>query len=580
MTQPPDPRPSGSTSAPQDAPQDGPPRPPQDDLFRKRPPAAPSAPPSPGAFGPPPPPQASAQGYGYPGPPAAGPRQYPYTYPQPPTTPPPPPAGAGRPGAPVAWIIAAAVVAIALIIGAGVLYATSDGGGSGDSPGSTAADGKRGGDASGPGSGSGFGEAGEEKAPADPSARLAFTLPAPKVAKNRVDSVVGSWLTDRTYAKAGVAEIVGHDPATGKKTWTLPLPGQTCGATEDVTKDALAAVVSENGARGADGRHRTCSQITLFDVNTGDKVWTKSVGTGVSAVPFEEPVFSGDTLALGGGLRGGAALDIKTGRILWQPQSGTCEDVGYAGGAQLATVRKCGVNGQNQYEVQLLDPRTGRPKWTYKLANGVGSARVLSTDPVVVGVATGENAAATVTGIIPMSPTGKPLTTISLDADTYDLGCDVGRTDGCRKIVVGNGRVYLATRQHEGGASGTTNEIVSYGLTSGRLTGERVDGGDYRIFPLRMDGGNVLAYEDGSFGKGVRIVSIDPRLMKQTALLRTPTDGTAMYAVSGMVVGLSGSEVRYSGGRLFLGKALISAPASKDHKEYTAIAFTAGGSTP
>ncbi|MEU6844460.1 PQQ-binding-like beta-propeller repeat protein [Streptomyces sp. NPDC046716] len=556
MTQPPDPRPSGSASAP------------QGDPLRKQPWAAPPA----GAFGPPPPPDVPPRGYGHPGPPSA-PQQYPYGYPQPPATPP-----AGRPGAPVVWIIVAAVVAIALIIGVGVLYATSDDGGA-DSPGSTAADGKRsGGDGSG--SGSGFGAPGEEKVPSDPAARLAFTVPAPKVAADHLDSVVGSWLTDRTYAKAGVGRIVGHDPATGKQTWTLPLPGQTCGATEDVTKDALAAVVSENGARAADGRRRTCSQITLFDVNTGKKVWTKSIGTGTAAVPFEEPVLSGDTLALGGGLRGGAALDVKTGRILWQPQSGTCEDVGYAGGAQLATVRRCVGSGQEKYEVQLLDPKTGRPKWTYQLADGVRSARVLSTDPVVVGVGTGEDGAGTVTDVIPMSATGKPLTTIPLDADAYDLGCDVGRTDGCRKIVVGNGRVYLATRQHDGGPTGTTNEIVSYSLTSGRLTGDRVDGGAYRVFPLRMDGGNVLAYEDGSFDKGVRIVSIDPRTMKRTTLLQTPTSDTATYAVSGMVVGLSGSEVRYSGGRLFLGKALISEPASKDHKEYTAVAFTAGGRTP
>ncbi|WP_353943074.1 PQQ-binding-like beta-propeller repeat protein [Streptomyces sp. HUAS MG91] len=542
MTQPPDPRPSGSTPTP------------QGDLFQKQPPPV-------GGFGPPPPPRTP-------------PHPYAYGYPQPPSTPPSTPAG--RPGAPVVRIIAAAVAAIALIIGVGVLYATSDDGG-GDSPAGTAADGKRGGsDASGSVSGSGFGAPGEEKVPADPAARLAFALPAPKVAPGHVDSVVGSWLTDRTYARAGVGEIVGHDPATGRRTWTLRLPGQTCGATKDVTKDALAAVVSENGARAADGRHRACSQITLFDVNTGKKVWTKSIGTGTAVVPFEEPVLSGDTLALGGGLHGGAALDIKTGRILWQPQSGTCEDVGYAGGAQLATVRKCGGRGQEQYEVQLLDPRTGRPQWTYQLADGVRSARVLSTDPVVVGVGTGEGAAGTVTGIIPMSATGRPLSTVSLDPDAYDLGCDVGRTDGCRKIVVGNGRVYLATRRHDGGPTGTTNEIVSYGLASGRLTGDRAAGGAYQVFPLRMDGGNVLAYEDGSFDKGVRVVSIDPRSMKQTELLRTPADDRAAYAVSGMVVGLTGSEVRYSGGRLFLGKALISGPASKDHKEYTAVAFTAG----
>ncbi|MFJ4715000.1 PQQ-binding-like beta-propeller repeat protein [Streptomyces sp. NPDC088785] len=470
------------------------------------------------------------------------------------------------------WIVVAAVVVIALIIGGGVLYATSDGGGGAGGAG-TAAGGGRG--ATGTGSGSGFGAPGEEKVPADPAARLAFALPAPRAAGNRVDSVAGSWLTDRTYAKAGVGEIVGHDPATGRTTWTLRLPGQTCGATEDVTKDALAAVVSENGAWTADGRHPVCSQITLFDVNTGRKVWTRSIGTGSSTVPFTEPVLSGDTLALGGGPRGGAALDVTTGRILWQPQRGACEDVGYAGGAQLATVRRCAVGGRDRYEVQLLDPRTGRPKWTYQLADGVRGVRVLSTDPVVVGVATGQDAAGAVTAVVPMSATGKPLSTISLDTGAYDLGCDAGRTDGCRKIVVGNGRIYLSVRQHA--ESGAGDGIVSFGLASGRRAGRPADGAGQPLFPLRTDGGNVLAYAGGSPAEGARVVSLDPRSMKATTLLRTPAGARAAATLRAMGVGLGGSEVRYAEGRLFLGRAQVGGSAAKGHRQYAAVAFAAGG---
>ncbi|MYW69209.1 PQQ-binding-like beta-propeller repeat protein [Streptomyces sp. SID8379] len=574
-----------------------PPQQPPNDPFRKEQPQ--DAPPPAGAFGPPPPPLPAAP----PAPPAYGqqpyaqppfgaqqqpqygqapgpqyPYGYPQGYPQPPAAQPfPQAAGRGKLDSPVVWIITAAVVVIALVIGGGILYTASDDGG-GDR--NTTADGRKGVGADGgqDKGGSGLGEPGQEKVPANTSAKAAFQLAAPKVAKKNVDSVRGSWLTDRTYAKAGVGKIVGYDPATGKKTWTLPLPGQTCGGTQDVTKDALAAVVSEDAARPADGSHRTCSRITLFDVNTGKKVWTKSVGSGTKAIPFEELSFSGDTLAVGGGLRGGAALDVRTGKVLWQPMTGSCEDVGYAGGAQLVTVRTCGDYGHERYEAQLLDPKTGRPKWTYQLAADVESAKVLSTDPVVIGVGRGDNAAGTVSGILSMDQSGRLVTEIPVDDEKYDFDCEVGRVDGCQKIVVGNGRVYLATRQHDGGGDiGTTNEIVSYDLRSGKPTGDRADGGGFGIFPVRMDGGNVLAYKDDPYGKGARIVSIDPRSMKQTTLLRTPTTESVMRALSSMVVGRTGSEVRYSNGRLFLGKSLISAPYAKDVKDYTAIAFVAGG---
>ncbi|WP_428952983.1 PQQ-binding-like beta-propeller repeat protein [Streptomyces sp. cg35] len=625
MTQPPQP-PQPPNEPPQDA-FSKKPESPATPAAPAEPPAAPAAPaeppaggfgaptpPPPGGFGaPPPPPPQDAPGYGYPqtpppppqGAPGYGypgqqqPQQPPtpaygqqphgqqqfgqqpygqqqygqqqYGYPQPPTTPMAAPGGGGgKKPSPIVWIVTAAVVVIALIVGGGIFYASSSDDGKDDKK--TSADGKKGG---GNGKdGSGFGGDGQEKVPATTAASIAFQLPAPKVAKDNVDSVKGSWLTDKTYAKAGVNEIVGYDPASGQKNWTLPLPGQTCGATADVTKDARAAVVTEDAKRPKDGSHQTCSQVTVFDVNTGKKLWTKSIGSGSQARTFEELSFSGDTLAVGGGLRGGAAFDIASGKILWQPQTGTCEDVGYHGGEQLVAVRKCGDYGSEKYEVQLLDPKSGRPQWTYKLATGVTNAKVLSTDPVVFGVGTGDNAAGTITDIFSLDAKGKLVTKIAIDDEKYDFDCEVGMTEGCSKVVVGNGRVYLATRQHDaGGDLGMTNEIVSFDLKTGRSTGDRADGGDYEIFPFRMDGGNILAYKDGPYDKGSQIVTIAPEGMKQTTLLETPATQSVKSAISSMVPGNSSSELRYSNGRLYFGKGLISPPYSADEKSYTAVGF-------
>ncbi|WP_327655620.1 outer membrane protein assembly factor BamB family protein [Streptomyces sp. NBC_00483] len=485
--------------------------------------------------------------------------QSPYGHPQPPTR---------KKVPPIALVIGAAVVAIALIVGGGFLYATT----SGDDPGVGATG--SGGDKSG----DGFGGSGAEQAPADPSAKVTLRLPAPKVAKRQVDSVQGSWLTDRTYAKAGLNQIVGYDAASGRKTWTLPLSGQTCAGTDTVTDDALAAVVSEAGERPANGDHKPCSQITVFDVNTGHKVWTQSLGQGSNRRIFEELSLSGNTLAAGGGLDGGAAFDIKSGNILWQPDTGECQDVGYHGGAQLVTVRKCGTYGHATYDVQLLDPVTGQPRWSYKLAKGLADVKVLSTKPVVFGVGNGADTAGTITDVFALDSRGRLASKISIDAKKYDFACEVGKTEGCAKITVGNGRIYFATRSQEtDSGSGPANEIVSYSLETGKRTGDRVTGGDHHdIFPVRMDGGNILAFKTGAAKKGSQIVTIDPGTMKQSTLVETPATPAVRNMIGGMAPGRSNSELHYSKGRLFLGQPLIGEPYADGGQRYTAVGFGTG----
>ncbi|MFF3495696.1 PQQ-binding-like beta-propeller repeat protein [Streptomyces sp. NPDC002795] len=534
------------------------------------PPRPPDEPPSPqGEFGAPPPmPPYTAPGYGTlrtPLPPEARDRLRQQPYEQPQYGHPQPPTRSKVP--PIALVIGAAVVAIALIVGGGFLYLST----SGDDPGVGAV-----GSGDGKG-GDGFGGSGAEQAPADPSAGVALRLPAPKVAKRQVDSVQGSWLTDRTYAKAGVNQLVGYDAASGRKTWTLPLSGQTCAGTDTVTDDALAAVVSEAGKRPGNGDHKPCSQITVFDVNTGHKLWTQSLGQGSNRRIFEELSLSGNTLAAGGGLDGGAAFDVKTGNILWQPDTGECQDLGYHGGAQLVTVRKCGVYGKDAtYDVQLLDPVTGQPKWSHKLARGLADVKVLSTKPVVFGVGRGADAAGTITDVFALDSRGRLASKISIDPKKYDFACEVGKTEGCAKITVGNGRIYFASRPQKtaGGGPGPANEIVSYSLETGKRTGDRVAGGDHHdIFPVRMDGGNVLAFKTGAVGKGSQIVTIDARTMKQSTLVETPATPAVRDMISGMAPGRSNSELRYSKGRLFLGQALIGEPYADGGKRYTAIGF-------
>ncbi|MGW0846459.1 outer membrane protein assembly factor BamB family protein [Streptomyces sp. NPDC002787] len=549
--------------------------------------------PQPGPYGQQPQPQPGPYGQQ----PQPGPYgQQPYGY-QPQTMPMQPQVGQ-VPGGPVgkkkvnstAIIITAAVAAIALIVGGGVYIATSSGGddngkentasSEGTSGGKDDAKNDDGGSSSSGGSSSGGVEIptqAQEKAPSDPSAKILFQVPAHEVKeKLAIDSVKGSWLTGTTYAKAALNKIVGYEPDSGKAKWTLDLAGQTCAGSREITSEGVAVVVTESAKRKNNDDRQPCTEVTAFNVETGKELWTKSADLSGSKVPFGEVTISGTTVAVGGGYSGGAAFDVNSGKVLWSPKVGECTDEGYAGGAQLIAVRKCGDYGSETFEIQLLDPKSGSVKWTYKVPSGISRAKVISTNPVVFGVVTGSDVPLTGTSdIFSLDDGGKLRAKISIPEDKYNYECPVRGVWACKGIYVGNDKVYMPTEKHDGTEKySSTNEIVSFSLATGKPTGDRVDAGDdHELFPIRMDGPNIIAYKKAPYDKGAQVVSVDGKSLKQTKLLETSSDESVLRAISGMTPTLS--EMLYTDGRWFIGSELVSKPLSDDEKEYTALGFGA-----
>ncbi|MFD9115983.1 outer membrane protein assembly factor BamB family protein [Streptomyces bottropensis] len=487
-----------------------------------------------------------------------------------------------------AIIITAAVAAIALIVGGGVFYASTSGdddsgkkdtaSSQGTTGGKDDTKGDDGGSSSSGGSSSGGVEVpteAQEKAPSSPNAKILFQVPAHEVKeKLTIDSVKGSWLTKTTYAKSALNKIVGYEPDSGKTKWTLDLAGQTCAGSREITTEGIAVVVTESAKRKNNDDRQPCTEVTAFNVETGKEVWTKSADTSGEKVPFGEVTISGTTVAAAGGYGGGAAFDVNSGKVLWSPKVGECTDEGYAGGAQLIAVRKCGDYGSETFQIQLLDPKSGSVKWTYKVPSGISRAKIISTKPVVFGVVTGSDVPLTGTSdIFSLDDSGKLRAKISIPDDKYDYECPVRGVWACRGIYVGNDKVYMPTKNHDGtGSYSSTNEIVSFSLATGKSTGDRVDAGDdYELFPIRMDGPNLIAFKDGPYDKGAQIVSIDGKSLKQTKLLETPSSESVLRAISGMTPTLS--EMLYTDGRWFIGSELVSKPYSKDEKEYTALGF-------
>ncbi|MEU6013755.1 PQQ-binding-like beta-propeller repeat protein [Streptomyces sp. NPDC047515] len=638
MTQPPQPPnepPQGGFGAPQDPPPGGfgAPTPPPADPFGKQPatpPAggfgAPQTPPPPGYGYPQGPPQQPGPGYGYPQGPQPGygypqgqPPQPGYGYPQAPVPgrpqqgygfpqgmPPgqPPQQGYGYPTAPMQQqypplqngggngnggkkfttrmqIVVAASVAVVLIVAAGIWFAS----GGGDDGKKEEASQSSGGASEGKDTRQGgtVGGGGTEKAPADPKSRVTFQLPEPKVTD--VTKVDGSWLTDKAYVKTGLNEIVGYDMTKGTKLWSIPLAGQLCGASRHMSKDFKTAVLFEEGKPTKDKKYQPCNQVGAIDLNTGKLMWSKSVTgatSGDAPVRFAEITLSGTTVAAAG-TEGGAAFDLGTGAERWKPKVSTdsCYDTGYGGGEALAVVRKCGTYDDPQLVIQALNPTTGAPLSSYKMPPGVDYASIVSTKPLVVAADVGDTAGDG-SGISDFfsidASTGKLLTRIAADGEKYAARCQSTEVESCQKLAVGNNRIYVPTEDHEGGGEyGDTNEIVSFDLTTGKPTSDRADAGDrYTMFPLRMDGGNIIAYKAPPYDKGGQIVSIDGSTFKQTVLMENPGAASVREAESSFSSDYS--EMLYSAGRLFISQTMISKTtgSSLSGKDYLAVAFGTG----
>ncbi|MDJ0380572.1 PQQ-binding-like beta-propeller repeat protein [Streptomyces sp. G-G2] len=565
MSTPPPPNqpPSGGFGAPQDPPQGG---------FAP-PPAAPPVPPMP--------PQQPNAAYGYPQQQQPGPG---YGYPQAEQPAYAPPAGGGNGNGGGGGgndlrnqllIVAAAVVAIVLIAGGGYWYVSDDGGTKATAQGPT--DGKspgaNGGGDKPPGAGA------TEKVPAKTKAKTLVNVTQPKV--DDLVNVEGSWITDTAYVKSDVAKVVGYDLGTGAEKWSVPLPAQLCGATKHISEGKTAILFKEALPSDAN-KYPRCNQVGVIDLNAGKLAWSgniKAATSGDKPVEFKEITISGQTVAAGG-LQGGAGWNLADGKNLWPAKvdADGCYDLGYGGGDALAVIRKCGPYGSQYLLAQSLDPTTGAPKSSYKMSQGIEYASIVSTKPLIVGADVGDAAkgGSAVSDLFVLDDAGALKTRIPVSSGNYDVRCEPTEVEGCRKMVVGNGKIYVPAAEHKGSDSyGRTNELLSFDLSTGKQTTDRSDAGEqFTLMPLRMDGPNVIAYKLPPYEKGGQIVSIDGTTMKQTLLMEMPSDKNIRRPETAF--SSLGAEYRYQNGRFFIAQTLISKPYSATtDPSYLFVSFTA-----
>ncbi|MFF9069820.1 PQQ-binding-like beta-propeller repeat protein [Streptomyces sp. NPDC014891] len=568
MTQPPSNQPPGGFGAPQD-PNQGPPHqgtPPVPPV----PPQAPQTPPppagpppaAPGPYG-----QPTQPGYGYPQQGQAGqpgpygqPPQQPYGYPQQgqagqpgpygqpqqagpygqqqnpyggyptqpgyPGAPTPPPSGGGLKGR---TGLVAAVAAGAVLVAAVATWAVVGGGDDKDpvaGP-STSASASTG--APSPsesvdkGDGSGDGSNGDDDLNAG---RQAGEAKVNWLLQNNVDlprngaDVLGPWIVGDTVVKAMYKGISGYNLSDGAEKWHVDVPFELCAApAEPSANGVMVFAYAESAKDGA-----KCTSLQQVDLKTGKAGWKKAVPKPKGLFAFSDNTLSisGNTVTVSG-TSSSYGFSLADGRQLFTGATSGCKPFAYAGGTKLIAAMDCpsGSTTKKLQGVSEVDPNTGRPKWTFKLESDWEVDRVYSVDPLVVSATQREQKKWT---IFSLNANGSLRSQIQGGKDKFAPSCGGGfvifgkNLQGCTGVAADANTFYMATETQYG----NPNEVVAFDLKNGKEKWRSKAPGEQTMTPLRMEGGQVLAYVEPAYDKGGAVATIAPTGGAPKILLQHP----------------------------------------------------------
>ncbi|MFJ8649100.1 PQQ-binding-like beta-propeller repeat protein [Streptomyces sp. NPDC093546] len=600
MTQPPSQQPpqGGGFGSPQD-PQQGFPQPPgQPPAQPPMPPAQPPMPPSQPPAGPPPaaPPQGVQPGYGYPqqpGPYAPQPGPYgqqpgPYGQPQPgpyggypgqpqyPGAPAPAPAGGGRnPFKGKPGVIIGAAVAALLVIGGGTWFAVSGDDTDPKKPdakGSSAAPDPTGSGDVDQGDGNGDGRGAEDDLNAgrkDGEAKVAW------LGTNDVDlprngaDVHGPWVVGDTLVKAMYKSISGYSVADGKKKWEVPFTTEVCAA--PVAPAANGTIVI--GVKDGTGDRADCLQLQQIDLKTGKAGWKQTIakGTGFSALSDVTLAISGTTVTAAG-TNNSYGYSLADGKQLFGKRSGGCQPYAFAGGPKLIAASSCptGDYEKQQHEISEVDPATGKPKWSYKLAPNWEVDKVYSVSPLVVSATQRKEKK---WSVFALTDTGKLRSTLDGGKDKFEANCGGSfivfgqNLEGCIGVAADATTFYMATAPTS--VTDGTNEVVAFNLDTGKPKWRASAGPKKTMTPLRMEGANVLLYMEGSWDRGGAVATLAPTGGSPTVLLQHP-QSTAQIERT-----FFDAKYAYADGRFFIVSGRVSASNDEQEKQTkTMMAFS------
>ncbi|MFE9968071.1 PQQ-binding-like beta-propeller repeat protein [Streptomyces sp. NPDC005525] len=455
-------------------------------------------------------------------------------------------------------LIISAVLAVLLVAGGGVWFATS--GDDGKKP-VAEASGKR------PGS-SPTADQGDGKGADESDVELAEKLNAqrrPGEAKVRwlqsfgVDlpghafGVFGPWSAGDIVAKAVYRTVSGYSVADGKQKWSLRMPNDVCAAPTQPTADGKIVVVAEaeESDNGAD-----CSVLQMIDLKTGKPGWKKTLEKGGPLETEKHVAMSanGETVTYS---RPGHVHTYRVGdgRELFGTQPRDCRSYVFTSGPRMIAVADCPRTGGNQ--VQEFDPQTGKLKWIYKIEKGWFIDQVYSVSPLVISVQKGQE-----WRLVALRDDGTFRSHIALGTREIDLGfADFEvrcggylvvnwNRDDCAGVAADSDTLYVSTRRKHVEFD-IDNKIVAFDLNTGKQKWAADAPLGRRMEPLRMEGRNVLLYVAATKTQGGAVGTLAPTGGDPQMVLTHPASTAAIEE------GMTAAKVTYAGGRSLLTRPLV-----------------------
>ncbi|GLX04622.1 PQQ-binding-like beta-propeller repeat protein [Microbispora sp. NBRC 16548] len=412
------------------------------------------------------------QAYGAPGQPAQG---------LPPQPPPQAPGGKGR----TALFVALGLVVL-LAVGAGTAWFVAGGGSGTDSGGS----------------------AGEWSVPLASADSMDFTQGL---------SFAG-WLTDKTVIRVQRDGVLAYDLTSGKRAWGTPSPGdQLCGATADLANGKGAV---------AYGSDQLCDHLAGVDAATGKITWKikipaeksrlansltvpRIMDAGDVAVVYAHDVLSG--------------YRLSDGRKQWTaqfPQGCHIKDMNTAA-TRVALLLDCSFEGSGNF-VQVLDPKSGKAVWRYKMGDLSLMSLVLSADPLVVRQEEGDKS----TFLVLDDRGGKlsEFTTGKVDMLAMNTVAFVDGMFEQRRYAVHGDRLYLTTfPENVPNKARSSDKALAFDLKTGKKVWESSGTQPTMLNLVRADDHGLLALEVGDWRDlPPRLVRLDAATGKAAEVAQLP----------------------------------------------------------
>ncbi|KAF0647002.1 hypothetical protein K701_25500 [Streptomyces fradiae ATCC 10745 = DSM 40063] len=394
--------------------------------------------------------------------------------------------------------------------------------------------------------------------------------------KNDVDlprngaNVYGPWIVGDTLVKAMYRSVEGFSTADGGKKWSIPFATDVCEAPHAPTADGVIVL----GLKDGTGDRADCRVLQQVDLKNGKAGWKTEVpkSTGFSALSDPTLAIAGGTVAAAG-TGNSYGFSLTDGKQLFGKPSDGCQPYAFAGeGNRLIAAASCRVSDYKnpQQEVWEVDPATGKPKWKYQLARGWEVDKVYSVSPLVVNAVHEQKKQRTV---LALTDAGRLRSQLSGGGDKFRSQCGGGglivfgqRLQGCVGVAADASTFYMSTEPTK--LTRGTNDVVAFDLNTGKPKWRANAGAEKTMLPLRMEGGRLLVYVEGSWDRGGAVATLAPTGGQPSVLLQHPA------SVAKIERDFWQPRYAYAGGRFFIASGRVSAQNDKAELETkTVIAY-------